>query len=231
MRNHLVPVCSAAMSGGRQQDFDLDRFLVSADRGKSVLETRDKQVIFSQGDPAGSAFYILKGRVKLTPVSTTGREAVIAVLEAGHFFGESSLMEGRPTYAVTATALGRGTVIRLKKETMVHLLREEPEFANRFIAHLVNLNNRVQEDLIDRLFNSAEKRLARVLLLLADFGQKGEGQTTIPRINQETLAQMIGADRSRVSSFMNRFKKLGYVEYSGPEMRVRSSLLDVVLRQ
>ncbi|MGH9375944.1 MAG: Crp/Fnr family transcriptional regulator [Terriglobia bacterium] len=219
------------MSGKQDMVFNLETFLRKVDHGKSIQGIQDKQVIFSQGDAADSAFYILKGRVKLTPVSKGGREAVIAILDAGHFFGEASLMVGRPTYVTTATAFGNATVVRLKKETMLRLLRAEPEFANLFIAHLVNLNNRVQEDLIDRLFNSTEKRLARVLLLLADFGQKGDGQTVIPRVSQETLGQMIGADRSRVSSFMNRFKKLGYVEYSGSDMCVRSSLLNVVLRQ
>ncbi|HEV2500492.1 MAG TPA: Crp/Fnr family transcriptional regulator [Terriglobia bacterium] len=209
-----------------------EALLANITRGKSALDLRNKQAIFSQGDLASALFYIQKGAVKLTVISRQGREAVIGILERGSFFGESCLMGGQPMYMMTASAMGSARVLRIEKQSVLQLIEQDPKFSEFFIFHLVLRMRRIQEDLIDQLFNPAEKRLARVLLLLAHFGKDGEGneeRQVIPKVSQETLARMIGADRSRVSSFMNKFKKSGFIDYSRG-LRVRSSLRSVILQ-
>lgn len=188
---------------------------------------RKKENIFSQGDPAESVFYLREGTVQLSVLSTRGKEAIIAVLEPGSFFGEDCLA-GQPLRIVRATALMPCITFEIKKKTMVSLVRAKPAFSEIFMAHLLSRNVRIQEDLVDQLFNSSEKRLARMLLLLANFGKDGRPETVIPSISQEKLAEMIGTTRSRVNSFMNKFRRLGFIEYNG-ELRVHSSLLNVIL--
>ncbi|HET7215399.1 MAG TPA: Crp/Fnr family transcriptional regulator [Terriglobia bacterium] len=206
-----------------------ETFLGRLQKGKSVHEFRNRQGIFSQGEVADSVFYLQKGKVKLTVVSKRGKEAVIGMVEPGQFFGESSLVAGHPLRMASATSIGRSTILRFEKSAVVRLLHEDSEFADCFVAYTLARTVRVEEDLVDQLFNSTEKRLARVLLLLANFGQDGKPQTVIPKISQETLAQMVGASRPRVSSFLNKFRKLGFIEYNGG-LRVKSSLLRMALR-
>jgi CRP-like cAMP-binding protein len=184
-------------------------------------------VIFAQGDPADAVFYVQEGRVKLTVVSKQGKEAIVALLGADEFFGEGCLA-GQPMRMSTATATEDTTVLRLRKKAMVRLLHTDQRFSELFTAYLLSRNIRFEEDLVDQLFNSSEKRLARVLLLLAHFGKEGRRELVIPKISQETLAGMIGTTRSRVSHFMNKFRKLGFIHYNGG-MQVHSSLLNIVL--
>lgn len=202
-------------------------FLVQFGVGRSLDQYSRKGVIFSQGNPANAVFYIQKGRVKLTVVSKQGKEAVVAILGPEDFFGEGCLA-GQTIRMSTATAIEDSEVLLISKRVMVRLLRTQPTFAERFTAHLLSRNIRFEEDLVDQLFNSSEKRLARVLLLLAQFGKDGRPQEVIPKISQETLAEMIGTTRSRVSHFMNKFRKLGFLDYNGG-LSVHSSLLNVVL--
>jgi CRP/FNR family transcriptional regulator, cyclic AMP receptor protein len=208
--------------------FDPKAFLGRIGNGKSTRELRSRQVVFSQGDAADAVFYIQSGKVKLTVVSTRGKEAVIGVLEPGSFFGEGCLT-AQPLRMSTASAIQPCRVVRVGRSTMVRLLHREPEFAELFIAYLLSRNVRIEEDLVDQLFNSSEKRLARVLLLLAHFGKEPRPETVIPKVSQETLAAMVGTTRSRVSYFMNRFRKLGFIHYNGG-LQVHSALLTVVLR-
>jgi CRP-like cAMP-binding protein len=208
--------------------FDPKAFLTKIDSGKTTRAYRNKQVVFSQGDAANAVFFIESGKVKLTVVSTRGKEAVIGVLEQGSFFGEGCLA-GQPLRMATASAIQASSITRVVRSTMVGLLHREPEFAELFIAYLLSRNVRIEEDLVDQLFNSSEKRLARILLLLAHFGKEPRPETVIPQISQETLAAMIGTTRSRVSHFMNRFRKLGFIHYNGG-LQVHSGLLTVVLR-
>jgi CRP/FNR family cyclic AMP-dependent transcriptional regulator len=208
--------------------FDPKTFLTKIPSGKTTRAYRSKQVVFSQGDPADAVFYIESGRVQLTVVSTRGKEAVIGVLERGSFFGEGCLA-GQPLRISTANALQASSIIRVGKSSMVRLLHKEPEFAELFTAYLLSRNVRIEEDLVDQLFNSAEKRLARILLLLAHFGKESRPETVIAPVSQETLAAMIGTTRSRVSHFMNRFRKMGFIHYNGG-LQVHSALLTVVLR-
>jgi CRP/FNR family transcriptional regulator, cyclic AMP receptor protein len=208
--------------------FDPKAFLTRIEKGKTTREYRNRQVVFSQGDAADAVFYIESGKVKLTVVSTRGKEAVIGVLEPGSFFGEGCLA-GQPLRMSTASATGRSSLIRLEKSTMVGLLHREPDFTELFTAYLLSRNVRIEEDLVDQLFNSSEKRLARILLLLAHFGKEPRPEAVIPKVSQETLAAMIGTTRSRVSYFMNRFRKLGFIHYNGG-LQVHSGLLTVVLR-
>jgi CRP/FNR family cyclic AMP-dependent transcriptional regulator len=195
--------------------------------GRTILACARGQVIFAQGAPADAIFYIQKGKVKLTVVSKPGREAVLAILGTGDFFGESCLA-GPPLYMKAATAIGDATIIRVEKQAMIRLLRQDPAFSGLFMTHLLSRNIRIEEDLVDHLFNSSEKRLARILLLLANFGKEGKPEPLIAKISQETLAEMIGTTRSRVSFFMNKFRKLGFIEYNGG-LKVHSSLLNVIL--
>jgi CRP/FNR family cyclic AMP-dependent transcriptional regulator len=207
--------------------FDPKAFLSKVGSGKTILKPGRGQIIFSQGDAADAVFYILEGRVKITVLSAKGKEAVVAILERGSFFGEGCLA-GQPLRMATATSLDGTTLDRIEKSTMVRMLHEEPTFAELFMAYLLSRNVRVEEDLVDQLFNSSEKRLARVLLLLARFGKEGTPEPVIPKISQETLAEMIGTTRSRVSFFMNKFRKLGFIEYND-RLHVHSSLLNIIL--
>lgn len=202
----------------------LSKFLA----GKSRREYLTGDAIFSQGDPANAVFYIQSGRVKLNVVSMSGKEAVIAHLPAASFFGEASLA-GEPLRSSSAHALQSCTIVRVEKTVMQDLLHREPEFAEQFLAHLLSRNSRMQADLIDHLFNSSEKRLARLLMLMANFGQKSKPIPVIAKISQEALAEMIGTTRSRVSFFLNRFRDLGYIDYNGGGMLINSSLVNIVL--
>jgi CRP/FNR family cyclic AMP-dependent transcriptional regulator len=215
------------MTRARTAPFDPQLVLSKVGKGKTTLLTAKKHSIFSQGDAAEAVFYIQTGKVKLTVVSQQGKEAVIAILEPGAFFGQSCLA-GQTIRAATATAVEDSNIVRINKDAMVRVLHEEPVFAELFMAYLLAHTIRVEEDLVDQLFNSSEKRLARVLLLLAHFGKEGKPETVITKISQETLAEMIGTTRSRVSYFMNKFRKLGFIDYNG-ELHVHSSLLNVVL--
>jgi CRP/FNR family cyclic AMP-dependent transcriptional regulator len=210
-----------------RQTFDVTTFLRSVGEGKTVAEYGKDQVVFSQGDAADAIFYIQKGTVKLKVHSREGKEAVIALLEAGSFFGEGCLTAQQLRMS-TAVAMSRCTILRVEKARMVQVLREEAALNELFLAHLLSRNARIEEDLVDQLFNSSEKRLARVLLLLAHFGKEGAPQKVIPKISQETLAEIVGTTRSRVSFFMNRFREMGFIEYNGG-LEVHSSLLNVVL--
>jgi CRP/FNR family transcriptional regulator, cyclic AMP receptor protein len=215
------------MARARTAAFNPQLFLTKVGQGKTSLISPKKHTIFSQGDAAEAVFYIQAGKVKLTVVSQQGKEAVVAILERGAFLGESCLA-GQAVRTATATAVEDSTIVRIDKDAMIRVLHEEPTFAELFMAYLLAHTIRIQEDLVDQLFNSSEKRLARVLLLLAHFGKEGKPETVITKISQETLAEMIGTTRSRVSFFMNKFRKLGFIEYNG-ELHVHSSLLNVVL--
>ncbi len=208
--------------------FDPKAFLTRIETGKTTREYRSRQLVFSQGDAADAVFYLQSGKVKLTVVSSRGKEAVIGVLERGSFFGEGCLA-AQPLRMSTASAIQPSSVVRVSKSTMVRTLRKEPEFSELFIAYLLSRNVRIEEDLVDQLFNSSEKRLARTLLLLAHFGKESRPESVIPKVSQETLAAMVGTTRSRVSFFMNRFRKLGFIHYNGG-LQVHSALLTVLLR-
>lgn len=216
------------MAGARKQPFNLETFLTKEAGRSTLLTSHKKQGIFMQGDAAESVFYILSGKVKLTVVSQGGKEAVIAMLERGAFFGESCLA-GQTIRTATATTVEASTVMCIGKDEMIRKLREEPRFAAVFTTYLLEHSIRIQEDLVDQLFNSSEKRLARVLLLLAHFGKEREPEPVIANISQETLAEMIGTTRSRVSFFMNKFRKLGFIDYNHGGLHVHSSLLTIVL--
>ena len=208
--------------------FDPDLLLKKLGNGKTVQSYRDKQSVFSQGDLADAVFYIQKGKVKITVVSKRGKEAVIAILQEGDFFGEGCL-SAQALRISTASAMQHADVVRLDKKMTVGLLQKDPQFAEMFIAYLLSRNIRVEEDLVDQLFNSSEKRLARLLLLLAHYGKDSKPETVIPKMSQETLAEMVGTTRSRISYFMNKFRKMGFIEYNG-SLHVHSALLTVVLR-
>jgi CRP-like cAMP-binding protein len=207
--------------------FDPKRFLAKVGKGKTVSKYRKDQIVFSQGQVADAVFYIQQGKVKLTVVSEQGKEAVVAILEPGQFFGEGCL-NGHPLRMATTRALEECVITRLEKATMIATIHSEPEFSELFMSYLLSRNSRIEEDLIDQLFNSSEKRLARLLLLLANFGKEGRPEPIVGKFSQETLAEMIGTTRSRVSFFMNRFRKLGFIEYNG-KLEVHNSLLNVVL--
>lgn len=206
---------------------DPKMFLAKVGAGKTILEIHKDEQIFTQGDVAASVFYIQKGRVKLAVLSPQGKEAVVAILEPGQFFGESCL-NGHHLRVATATAMEECLITSITKQAMIALLHTEPKFSEIFMAYLLRHNSRVEEDLIDQLFNSSEKRLARLLLLLAHFGKDDSPQPINPAINQETLAEMIGTTRSRVSFFMNKFRKLGLISYNG-RIEVHNALLNAVL--
>jgi CRP/FNR family cyclic AMP-dependent transcriptional regulator len=208
--------------------FDPKVFLAKVNGGRRVHDYQKDQIVFSQGDPSDSVFYIQSGKVKKTVVSEQGKEAVVALLEAGDFFGEGCLA-GEALRLSTVSALTKCAIARISKEDITRVIHEEPAVAELFISHLLARNSRVEEDLIDQLFNSSEKRLARTLLLLANFGKEGRPEPIIAKVSQETLAEMIGTTRSRVSFFMNKFRKLGLIDYNG-SIEVHSSLLNVVLR-
>jgi CRP/FNR family transcriptional regulator, cyclic AMP receptor protein len=207
--------------------FDPKVFLAKVNGGRSISNYQKNQIIYTQGAPADSVFYIQSGKVKKTVLSEQGKEAVVALFGPGDFFGEGCLT-GQPLRLATASATTESVIVRITKADVTRVIHEEPAFAELFIAHLLARNSRVEEDLVDQLFNSSEKRLARVLLLLANFGKEGKPEPVIAKISQETLAEMIGTTRSRVSFFMNKFRELGFVNYNG-HIEVHSSLLDVVL--
>jgi CRP/FNR family cyclic AMP-dependent transcriptional regulator len=218
------------MKAKRKRPFKVEKFLASVDGGRTVSTYRKNQAIFSQRDAADSVFYIREGKVKVTVRSEEGKEAVVAIHGQGDFFGEGCL-NGQPLRLASAVAMTESAIMRFTKAAIVRVLHDEPKFAETFMAHLLARNARVEEDLVDQLFNSSEKRLARALLLMANFG-KEENQNPEPliaNVSQATLAGMIGTTRSRVSIFMNKFRKLGFVEYNGG-MKVHPSLLNVVLR-
>jgi CRP/FNR family cyclic AMP-dependent transcriptional regulator len=209
--------------------FDTKMFLSTINGGRKIEAFAKKQAIFAQGDSSDAVFYIKEGKVKLTVVSEIGKEATIGILNAGDFFGEGCLT-GQPLRLCSATAMTDCAVMRIEKKSMVEVLRREQAFSEVFVAYLLRRNIRYEEDLVDQLFNSSEQRLARILLLLAHFGKEGVHQTLIANITQETLAEMIGTTRSRVSFFMNRFRKLGFIDYHGADdLLVHSSLLNIVL--
>ena len=210
--------------------FDVVAFLASAGLGRRILQLAPKEAFFSQGDPADSVFYLQKGRAKVTVVSPAGKEATITLLSAGDFVGEEALATVARLRLATATAITVCTTLKISRGEMIRLMHEEHSFSDLFLKFLLERSMRIQADLVDQLFNSSEKRLARILLLMAEFGKPGEPEQYIPKISQETLAEMIGTTRSRVSFFMNRFRKLGFIEYNG-RIKVHKSLLDVVLHE
>jgi len=219
------------MQRKEKQEFDAKAFLAKAGRGRILADYRKNHHVFSQGEPAGAIFYVQKGKIKLTVVSQQGKEAVVAILSAGDFFGEGCLA-GQAHRMASATTMSECSIMRLEKAGVIRLLRDQPAFSELFRHHLLARNIRIEEDLVDQLFNSSEKRLARVLLLLANFGKEGKPEPVIPQISQETLAEIVGTTRSRVSFFMNRFRKVGFVKYTGRVsggLEVHSSLLNVIL--
>ena len=215
----------------KSRAFDPDRFLATIGQGRKCLTVARKKRIFVQGDPADAVFYILKGKVRLTVVSKTGKEATIGILSQENFFGEGSLA-GQALRMGSAAAMTDCQILRIEKKAMMDALHHEHALSDMFVAYLLARNIRYEEDLVDQLFNSSEKRLARVLLMLAHFGKEGVPETVVPKISQETLAEMVGTTRSRVSFFMNRFRKMGFIDYAGGVgggLQVHSSLLNVVL--
>jgi len=217
------------MGGIAKKHFDTADFLASEGSGRSILRHKPREVYFSQGTPADSVFYLQNGQAKLTVVSKRGKEATVTLLAAGDFFGEESMASFGALRTSTASAVSICMALKIDRDVMLRVLHEEHEFSDFFMKFILNRGIRTQADLIDQLFNSSERRLARTLLLMAEFGQPGEPMTLIPPVTQETLAEMIGTTRSRVSFFMNRFRKLGYIEYNG-RIRVHTSLLNMVLR-
>ena len=208
--------------------FDVAAFLTSAGLGRKIVQVKPKQPFFSQGNPADSIFYLQKGSAKLSVVSANGKEATITLLSAGDFIGEEAIAAAAGLRLATARAVTACAALKIEREEMIRVMRQEHAFSEVFLAFLLARSMRIQADLVDQLFNSSEKRLARILLLMAEFGKPGEPETLIPPITQEALAEMIGTTRSRVSFFMNRFRKLGFIEYNG-RIRVHKSLLNVIL--
>ena len=209
-------------------EFDVAAFLTNAGLGRRIVQLAPKMAFFTQGDPADSVFYLQKGRAKVTVVSAAGKEATITIVAAGEFVGEGALASASGLRLSTATAVTGCTALKIGRDEMIRVMHEEHSFSDMFLRFLLERSMRIQADLVDQLFNSSEKRLARILLLMAEFGKPGESEQYIPKISQETLAEMIGTTRSRVSYFMNRFRKLGFIEYNG-RIKVHKSLLDVVL--
>jgi CRP/FNR family transcriptional regulator, cyclic AMP receptor protein len=216
-----------AMKRKKKVPFDPKVFLAKVNGGRTVTDYRKNQIVFTQGEPSDSVFYIQSGKVKKTVVSEQGKEAVVALLGTGDFFGEGCLT-GEPLRLATVSAMTECVIVRISKADITRVIHDEPAFAELFISHLLARNLRVEEDLVDQLFNSSEKRLARILLLLANFGKEGRPEPIIAKISQETLAEMIGTTRARVSFFMNKFRQLGLIDYNG-HIEVHSSLLNVVL--
>lgn len=207
--------------------FNSQKYLAEVGNGKTTLTVTKKQILFSQGDAADAVFYLVAGKVKLTVVSPQGKEAVVAMLEPGSFFGEGCLA-GQPLCMATASAEVASTLVRIDRRVMVRVLHDEPAFSALFLSYMLTRNIRIEEDLVDQLFNSSEKRLARILLLMAHFGKDSKPETVIPKISQETLAEMVGTTRSRVSFFMNGFRKKGFIHY-GNGLHVHGTLLNIVL--
>jgi len=227
----IIATMSSLAATRKVRVFDSDTFLATIGDGRKILSVPKKEVIFSQGDAADAVFYVQKGRVRLSVVSYTGKEATVAIVSQGNFFGEGSLA-GQVLRMGSAAAMTDCEILQVDKKTMMDVLHREPAFSETFVAYLLARNIRYEADLVDQLFNSSEKRLARILLLLAHFGKEGIPETVVPKISQETLAEMVGTTRSRVSFFMNRFRKLGFIHYAGGiegALQVHSSLLNVVL--
>jgi CRP/FNR family cyclic AMP-dependent transcriptional regulator len=218
------------MSPSKTRIFDPKTFLAQAGLGRTMTSYPKNKVIFVQGEPSDAVFYIQKGHAKLTVLSTQGKEATIALLGKGDFIGEGCITSDQPLRVASATAITHCLVLRIEKQAMLNVLHREHAFSDLFVAYLVGRYNQTQADLVDQLFNSAEKRLARTLLLLAHFGKEGRSENVIPKISQETLAEMIGTTRARVNFFMNRFRQLGLIDYNGG-LEVHSSLLDIVLHE
>src|SRR5690242_19536994 len=203
-------------------------FLAKTGLGRTILDLKKGQTVFSQGDVADAVFYVQKGKIRLTVISKRGKEATISLLGSGSFLGEECIATIQPQRMATATALTPASILRIERTEMIRVLHEEKLFSEVFVTHLLTRNARIQEDLVDQLFNSSEKRLARALLLLAQFGKEGKPEAIVPRISQETLAEIVGTTRSRVSYFMNKFRRLGFIEYNGG-MNIHSTLLNVIL--
>jgi CRP/FNR family cyclic AMP-dependent transcriptional regulator len=211
----------------KKQPFDVSDFLSKMDGGRTLQTFRKDETVFAQGDPADSVFYIQEGKVKVSVLSQRGKEAVVALHGAGDFFGEGCLT-GQPLRLATVSAMTDCVIMRIGKADMVSTLRDEPKLSEVFMAYILSRNARVEEDLVDQLFNSSEKRLARVLLLMANFGKEGKPEPIVPKVSQETLAEIVGTTRARVSTFMNKFRDLGFITYNG-DLEVHNSLLNVVL--
>jgi CRP-like cAMP-binding protein len=216
------------MATKKIRDFDPNTFLATIGKGRTIVSFQKKQTIFAQGSPADAVFHIQQGKVKLTVVSNNGKEATLGILSDGDFFGEGCLA-GQALRMAAATAITDCDLLRIDKKAMIKVLHREHALSDMFVAYLLTRNIRYEEDLVDQLFNSSEKRLARILLLLAHFGKTGAPETVVPKISQETLAEMIGTTRSRVSFFMNRFRTLGFIDYGASGLQVHSSLLNIVL--
>jgi CRP/FNR family transcriptional regulator, cyclic AMP receptor protein len=223
----MAPESSNRVKANANKGFNAQNFLDSAGVARKVIEFKRKEAIFSQGDPAKNVLYVQKGGVRLSVVNETGKEAVVAVLGPGDFFGEGCLA-GQSVRMGTATAIAATTVLIIEKNEMIRVLHVEHAFSDRFISYMLSRNIRIEEDLVDQLFNSSEKRLARTLLLLARYGQQDKPQRVLPKISQEMLAEMVGTTRSRVNFFMNKFRKLGFIKYNGG-LQINTSLLSVVL--
>jgi CRP/FNR family cyclic AMP-dependent transcriptional regulator len=222
------PIMERRAAAKKRSKFDTKTFLSTVDGGRKIAEFSKKQAIFVQGDPSDAVFYIQKGKVRLTVVSKSGKEATIGILNEGDFFGEGCLT-GQTLRLFSATAMTDSYVMEIDKKYMVEVLHREHALSDMFVAYLLTRNLRYEEDLVDQLFNSSEKRLARMLLLLAHFGKDGKPEPVIPKISQETLAEMVGTTRSRINFFMNKFREMGFIEYNSEELQVHSSLLNVVL--
>jgi CRP/FNR family transcriptional regulator, cyclic AMP receptor protein len=235
LKGDIPVICSPSnQSGGEQvvasskaEAFNPEKFLATVDGGRSISDYAPGDIVFSQGDPADAVFYVSDGNVKIHVTSEQGKEAIVAILGEREFFGEGCLI-GQPLRLATATAMAATTLTRVGKAEMMRVLAAEPKFSALFTVHLLTRNSRVEGDLVDQLFNSSEKRLARTLLLLANFGKEGRPEPITAKISQETLAEIVGTTRPRISFFMNKFRKLGFIEYNG-ELKVNSSLLTVVL--
>ena len=210
--------------------FDAETFLARAGLGRQILNLKKSETAFAQGDPADAIFFVQKGQLRVTVTSANGKEATIALVNAGEFLGENCMVSAHPVQLATATAMTDCALLRISKTEMVRVLHQEQELSDMFISFLLTRNARMQADLVDQLFNSSEKRLARILLLLAQLGKESKPETVVPKVSQEVLAEMIGTTRSRVSFFMNRFRKLGFIEYNG-EIRIHNSLLNIFLQE
>jgi CRP/FNR family cyclic AMP-dependent transcriptional regulator len=219
------------MSPAKVRAFDPKAFLAQTGLGRTIQRYRKNTVVFVQGEPADAVFYIQEGRTKLTVLSKQGKEATIALLGPDDFMGEGCITSDQPVHMASATAITESCVLRIEKQAMLNVLHRENAFSDLFVAYLVTRNAQIQEDLVDQLFNSAEKRLARTLLLLARFGKEGRSEMVLPKLSQETLAEMVGTTRARVNFFMNRFRQLGFIDYNGYNggLEIHSSLLDIVL--
>ncbi len=228
----LGPDPRISMVGSKNSStrFDAKTFLANSGVGKKILNLKKDETAYAQGDPADAIFYVQEGRLRVTVTSANGKEATISLVEAGQFLGENSMASAHPLHLATATAMTECSLLRISKAQMARVLHDEQELSAMFVHFLLARNARIQADLVDQLFNSSEKRLARILLLLAQFGKESKPEAVIPKISQEVLAEMIGTTRSRVSFFMNRFRKLGFIEYDS-EIRVHNTLLNIFLQE